>query len=64
MVGFNTFENWKKGEFALPETFLRNDNFPIEFNEIPSVPEKDIAGNELQKIRHKKLVHHHSHLLA
>ena len=51
MVGSRTFENWKKGEFALPETFLRNDNFPIEFNEIPSVPEKDIAGNELQKIR-------------
>ena len=50
MVGFNTFENWKKGEFALPETFLRNDNYPIELNRIPSVPEKDIAKNELRLI--------------
>jgi hypothetical protein len=51
MVGSRTFENWKKGEFALPETFLRNDNYSIEFNKIPSVPEKDIAQIELQKIR-------------
>lgn len=51
MVGSRTFENWKKGEFALPETFLRNDSYPNEFNNIPSVPEKDIAKIELQKIR-------------
>jgi hypothetical protein len=51
MVGFNTFENWKKGKFVLPETFLRNDNYPIEYNEIPSVPVKKIFKNELKLIQ-------------
>jgi hypothetical protein len=48
MVGFNTFENWKKGEFVFHETYVLESDGD---SKVRSVLENDVLAEELLKIR-------------
>jgi hypothetical protein len=52
MVGFNTFENWKKGEFVFHETYVLDSDVD---SQIRSVSENDVLADDLLKIKEEQI---------
>lgn len=52
MVGFNTFENWKKGEFVFHETYILESDMDLQ---VRSISENEVLADDLLKIKEEQI---------